>query len=224
MIVDKIASAVFNDIVSGLSGYNATINLSLEQLKDEVVEERLQVIKEYSLKNLIPIKDLLTSLNCIEIDCKSLDKCCEIDDNFSKPIAHFQIPQIINDFGDNAIHYIGSVDKSLKFKVYTIPITFKYHKYKLFRKNKPYIFIDTTPNENNFYDGWIFNAPLLERISIIAIFKDPRQVEQLSCCGYSEADNLSFIATEVKTRLITKKLKYYRQLYQPPMPNNQIPK
>ena len=67
MIVDKIASAVFNDIVSGLSGYNATINLSLEQLKDEVVEERLQVIKEYSLKNLIPIKDLLTSLNCIEI-------------------------------------------------------------------------------------------------------------------------------------------------------------
>ena len=85
-------------------------------------------------------------------------------------------------------------------------------------------FIDTTPNENNFYDGWIFNAPLLERISIIAIFKDPRQVEQLSCCGYSEADNLSFIATEVKTRLITKKLKYYRQLYQPPMPNNQIPK
>ena len=63
--------------------------MSLEQLQDEVVEERLLVIQEYSLKNLIPIKDLMVSLNCIELDCKSLDKCCESLDDFSKPIAHF---------------------------------------------------------------------------------------------------------------------------------------
>jgi len=30
MIVSKIASAVFNDIISGLSGYESTINMSLD--------------------------------------------------------------------------------------------------------------------------------------------------------------------------------------------------
>lgn len=197
--------------------------MSLEQLEEEVVETRLEVIKEYSLKNIIPKKDLLTSLNCIELDCKSLDKCCEAEDNFSPPIAHFQIPQLVNDFGAEAIEFLGSTDKSIKFKVYTSPVSFKYHKYKLVRSKKPYVYIDTTPNENNYYDGWVFNAPLLERISIVAIFKDPRQVEELSCCGYTEQDNFSFLASAVKERLINRKLKYYRQMYPTPMPNNQVP-
>mgnify|MGYP006991634713 CR=1 FL=1 len=39
---------------------------------------------------MLPIKDLLTSLNCIPVDCKSLDKCCE--GSYSPPIAHFEIP------------------------------------------------------------------------------------------------------------------------------------
>lgn len=218
-----MASAIFNEVVSGLSGYEATISMSLEQLEDEVVEERLGVIKEYSLKGLIPIKDLMVSLNCIELDCKSLDKCCEPEDNFSKPVAHFQIPQIVNDFGEQAIMYLGTTDKAVQFKVYTSPVAYKYHQYKLSRSKKPFVYIDTTPNENNLYDGWVFNAPLLERISIMAVFKDPRQVQELACCGYTEADNLSFIATEVKSRLIKKKLNYYRQLWQQPQPNDQVP-
>ena len=91
------------------------------------------------------------------------------------------------------------------------------------RKNKPFVYIDTTPNENNAYDCYIFDAPLLERVSIIAVFKDPRQVEDYACCELTEADNMSFIATEVKKRLIEKKLRYYRQLYPQPMPNTLVP-
>ena len=74
MIVSKLASAIWNDIVGGLQGYEATINMSIEQLEDEVVEERLAILKSYSMKNMIPRKDLFYSLNCIELDCKSLDK------------------------------------------------------------------------------------------------------------------------------------------------------
>ena len=223
MIVSKIASAVFNDIISGLSGYESTINMSLDQLQDEVVEERLTVIKDYSLKNRIPIKDLLYSLNCIPVDCKSLDKCNCNGEDYSKPVAHFEIPQILNDFGEDAISFIGSTDKSLKFKVYTNPISFKYHKFKKRGVNKPYVYIDTTPNEHNMYDGYIFNAPLLERLTVIAIFKDPRQLEQFACCDFQEQDNMSFLASEVKKRLIEKKLRYYRQLYQQPIQNDQTP-
>ena len=221
MIVSKIASAVFNDVQSGLSGYEATINMSLEQLEDEVVEERLAIIKKYSMQNLIPRKDLFYSLNCIEIDCKSMDKCCFEDPDDIK-VAHFEIPQIVNDFGSDAIEFIGSTDKQIKFKVYTSS-TFRFHKYKTRRKNKPFVYIDTTPNENNRYDGYIFNAPMLERLTVIAIFKDPRQVEELSCCEFTDADNMSWIVTEVKQSLIQKKLKYYRQMYTQPMPNTQVP-
>lgn len=221
MIVSKIASAIFNDVQSGLQGYEASLNMSLEQLEDEVVEERLAVIKKYSLQNLIPQKDLLYSLNCISVDCKSLDKCCNSDPE-DELVAHFEIPQIVNDFGEDSIAFIGSTDKSVRFKVYTTP-NFKFHKYKKRGKDKPYVYIDTTPNEHNFYDGYIFNAPMLERLSVIAVFKDPRQVEQLSCCGFTEADNMTWIASEVKQNLITKKLKYYRAQQVVPVPNTQNP-
>lgn len=75
MQIEKLASAIKNDLVSGLRGYHNTMSLSLEQLEDEIVEERLQLIKEYSLKGVLPINDLLLAVNCVEIDCKDLDRC-----------------------------------------------------------------------------------------------------------------------------------------------------
>ena len=64
----KLASAIYNDIVSGLRGYTTTSTISLEQLEDDIVDERLQIIKEYSMKGLIPKRVLLLSINCINED------------------------------------------------------------------------------------------------------------------------------------------------------------
>ena len=65
---------------------------------------------------------------------------------------------------------------------------------------------------------------MLERLTVVAIFKDPRQVQELSCCEFSEADNMTWIASEVKQSLIQKKLKYYKQPYAvTPLPNTQNP-
>lgn len=221
MIIQKLASAVYNDVMSGLVGVTSTPTMSMEQLESDVVDERLQVIKEYALKNLLPKKDLLESINCIQVDCLSLDKCC-MTTNYSKPIAHFEIPQLINHFGEDGIEYLGSVDKQVPFKVYTSKM-FKYHSTKLRGKDKPYVYIETTPNANNMYDGWIFNAPLLKQLSIIGIFKDPRQLENYGCCQ-ADSDNMSFIYNDVKKRLTLKKLQYYRQLLAQPTPNDQTPK
>lgn len=223
MIVSKLASAIYNDIIGGLAGYEATINMSLEQLEDEVVEERLSIIKQYSMKNLIPRKDLMYSLNCIEVDCKSLDKCCEYDLDDDELVAHFEIPQIVNDFGEEAIEFIGTTDKQIRFKVYN-SLNFRFHKYRMRKKKRPFVYIDTTPNEHNYYDCYLFNAPFIERVSIVAIFKDPRQVADLSCCKFKEADNFTWIATEVKQSLIKKKLAYYRQYYPQPQQNDQVAK
>ena len=71
----KLASAIYNDVMSGLRGITSNLTMSLEQLEDDIIDERLQIIKEYSLKGLLPKKDLLLSINCINVDCNSLEKC-----------------------------------------------------------------------------------------------------------------------------------------------------
>jgi len=224
-MIEKLASAIYNDIVSGLVGITSNPTLSIHQLQDDVVDERLQIIKEYSLKNLIPINDLVMAINCIDVDCLALDKCpCGEEGNPSSiPEQHFQIPQLINDFGGASVQYLGAADKSQHYKIY-LDRSFRHHKSMRRGCDMPYAYIQTTPNEDNMYDGWIFNAPFVKKISIIGIFKDPRQLNDYTCCDISELENITFLSAEIKKRLTEKKIRYYKQLYQGPVPNNQVPR
>ena len=52
MELNKLASAILNDILSGLRGITSNISLSVEQLEDDIVDERLTIIKEYALKKI----------------------------------------------------------------------------------------------------------------------------------------------------------------------------
>lgn len=221
--VEKLASAIRNDVVSGLRGYHANMSMSMEQLCQDIVDERLQILKEYSLKGVLPLKDLYISINCIQVDCKNIERCrCNTyDDCSDQPVAHFEIPQIVNDYGNLSIDYIGSTDRQLPFIFYTSSTAFRYHKYRKRGKNKPYVWIDTTPNENGMYDCFVFNAPLLDRVSVSAIFKDLRQLDQFACCAELQDDNMSFINNEIKKRLTEKKIRYYRSAQSPILPNDQ---
>lgn len=225
MVFNKLASAIFNDIYGGLRGYASNLSMSLEQLEDDIIDERLQIIKEYYLKGLVPKRDLLLSINCIELDCKSLDRCsCGRTSDCDELVAHFELPQILGDFGTEAIDYIGSTDRQVPFIVYTSPQFWRYRKYRKRGKNKPFVYVDMTPNENNMYDCFVFNAPLLKQISVTAIFKDPRQLEHYGCCPINDIDNFTFINNEIKRRLTEKKIRYYRQLAPIPTINDQVPR
>lgn len=221
--IEKLASAIRNDVVSGLRGYHTNLSMSIEQLCQDIVDERLQILKEYSLKGILPLRDLYISINCVPVDCKSIDRCrCTIEDDCADPpIAHFEIPQIVNDYGSMSIDYIGSTDRQLPFIIYTSPIAFRNHKYRKRGKNKPYVWIDTTPNENGMYDCFVFNAPLLSMVSISAIFKDLRQLDNYSCCTDLADNNMNFIDNEIKRRVTEKKIRFYRQLAAPNLPNDQ---
>lgn len=222
-MINKLASAIYNNIVGGLVGIVANPNISIAQLEDDVVDEWLQVIKEYAAKNLIPRKDLLMAINCIDLDCKSLDRCCIGSNPSEQPELHFEVPQIVNDQIEDTIEFCGSTDKMDQFKVYT-DTSWQFHKYLRRGSEKPYVYIEPTPNANNMYDGWVFNAPFMKHLSIIAIFKDPRQLLKYPCCQTEDMENRTFIAAEIKKRLTEKYIRYYRQLYPGPSPNNQIPK
>lgn len=232
--VRKLADAIYNDVVSGLRGYHQNPSLSIEQLEEEVVQYRLLIIKEYMMKGILPIQDLLTSLNCIPVDCESLDKCkCNSATCGSDPIAHFQIPQLLFDFGlKKAIYYIGPTDKQTPFLVYTKPFNkiSVIQKYRKRGKNKPWVYIDVTPNSDGMIDCYIFDAPLIKQVSVVGIFKDLRQLEDYQCDCESESiservtqmdNNMNFIDIAIKERLTKLKLYYYRQVSAPLLPNDQ---
>ncbi len=73
--INKLASMVINNIRSGLIGMTATPSLSIEMVEDDIVMTYQNMVKKYIYKNAIPWNDLMISLKCIPVDCKSIDRC-----------------------------------------------------------------------------------------------------------------------------------------------------
>ena len=226
MYIEKLASAIKNDVVSGLRGYHQNLSMNMDQLQDEIVACRLGIIHQYFLKGQFPIKDLLIAINCIDVDCESLERCrCGKISEDDTLVAHFQIPQLISYYGKQAIDYIGSTDRRNKFTVITSLSEFNNKKYRKRGNNKPYVWIDYAPNAEGMLDCFLFNAPLLEQVSVVGVFKDPRQLNKYNCCNTESLNgpdvNVSFIDELVKDKLTKEKIYYYRQLQANRLPNDQ---
>lgn len=226
MYIEKIASQIRNDVVSGLRGYHSNLSMNMDQLQDEVVACRLQIIKQYFQKGDFPIKDLLIAINCVDVDCKSLERCkCGKISEDDTITAHFEIPQIVSDYGKQAIEYIGSTDRLNKFTIITSLNELNARKYRKRGQKKPYVWIDYAPNENGMLDCFLFNGPFIQQVSVVAVFKDPRQLNKYSCCNMEDLVgpdvNISFIDQLVKDKLTKEKLYYYRQVASRQLPNDQ---
>ena len=226
MYIEKLASQIRNDVVSGLRGYHQNLSMNMEQLQDEIVACRLEILHQYFLKGIFPIKDLLIAINCVNVDCESLERCtCREANPDDTIVAHFQIPQVISYYGKQAIEYIGSTDRKNKFQIITSLTELENRKYKKRGKEKPYVWIDYSPNANGMLDCFLFNAPFLEQVSVVGVFKDPRQLNQYHCCNTDELNgpdiNMSFVDQLVKDKLTKEKLYYYRQMAVQRLPNDQ---
>ena len=226
MYIEKLASQIINDVVSGLRGYHSNLALNRDQLGDEIVACRLEILHQYFLKGIIPVKDLLIAINCVNVDCESLERCrCREYNEDDTLVAHFQIPQLISYYGKQAIEYIGSTDRRNKFQVITSLTELENRQYKKRGKDKPYVWIDTAPNAEGMLDCFIFNAPFLEQVSVVGVFKDPRQLNQYHCCNTDELNgpdiNMSFVDKLVKDKLTKEKIYYYRQIAVQRLPNDQ---
>lgn len=220
--INQLASAIENDIVSGLRGHHSTMSLPISQIEDEIILQRLLIIKEYQLKGILPLKDLMLSINCIPVDCKNIEKCSCV--GIGTPTLHFEIPQIVSDYGTAAISFLGSIDRKTQFTIYTsITEMNMYSKYKRRKNNKPFVYIDITPNEHDMLDCYIFNAPLIKYISISAVFKDPRQLCDYQDCAVPSNNNFTWLNMEIKNRIVDQKVRFYRQLAAPIIPNTQAP-
>ena len=222
MTLDKITSAIYSDVVAGLSGMNANPAISFEQLEDEVIETRHTVVKDWYLKGLLKPEDMMSAINCIPVDCADPSKCCNTPSGKSQ--LHFEIPRLMDDLGEVAINYIGSTDRTTSYDVYFNRDAMKMHSHKRRGADKPYVYIEKTPNANGKYDGWIYNLPFVKRITVIGVFHDPRDLSEYGCCNEQEYLDLGAISNEVKMRLTKLKLQYYRQNLQAPQPKNLTPR
>lgn len=227
MYVEKLASQIKNDILSGLKGYHQNIGLNIRQLEDEVVQTRLLIIRQQLAAGIFPVRDLLVSINCVDVDCESLERCRCGDNGCDTLAAHFAIPQVMSELGPEALFYIGSSDRMERFSVVMSLSEYRMRKYRKRGKNKPFVWIDFAPNENEMLDCFLFNVPFIRQVSVTGIFKDPRQIERYKCCADSDYsttgpdNNLSYISQLVKDKLTADKVRYYRQLAAPLLPNDQ---
>ena len=166
---------------------------------------------------------MMVAINCVEVDCKDQNKCsCMSSLANAKMAKHFEIPQLMPGLGVDALAFVGSTDRSHAFKVYynleAIKYQQHYQKYRKRPNNKPFVYIEKTPNENGMYDCWIFDAPFVQYIAVIGIFKDPRQLEKYNCCDDIDYLEMGAISNEIKNRILQKKIQLYRTPAPPAAP------
>ena len=226
MYIEKLASQIRNDVVSGLRGYHQNLSMNIDQLQDEIVACRLSIINELHSKGIAPIDDLLMAINCVDVDCESLERCsCGKKSDGDTITAHFQIPQLVTTYGTQAIKYLGATDRQNKFTIVTSLSELQTIKYRRRGLTKPYVWIDFAPNAEGMLDCFLFNAPFVRQVSIVAVFKDPRQLNKYKCCNLDDLNgpdvNNSFIDQLIKDKLTKEKLYYYRQAAAPKLSNDQ---
>lgn len=222
MTIEHLASIIYNNVVSGLDGNHIDSKFSMAQIEDDIVNERLTVIKEYALKGLLPANDLMIKINCISLDDEPINRMGQFEDFDGYYIKHFEVPQIAYVYDKESVSYVGLIDGRNSFPFYIDRHAWYNHRNKRFVKQRPHVFIDTATNKNNKYDCWVISKeqmPEETMLMIAAIWKDPRDLIEYSCCKNEEIFNWSFISTDIIKRVTEKYLRYYRMLYQPPTPS-----
>lgn len=223
MTIEAIASAVYNNTVTGLAGITSNPKISVEQLQDEVVAERNQIMREFLLKGILNLDELFLAINCIEVDCDYMSKCCNLQ--VGEKALHFEIPPIIYINGIDTIRFVGSIDRHTRYNIYTDE-TYRFHKYRKNKPGSPYVYIDTAINSNGNMDGYIFNVPFVKYISVIALFLDPRKLLEWDCCSENPEVYLDcgILSDEIIRRLTEKYIRWYHSLAVPVTQNDQMPK
>lgn len=218
MTIDQIKSAVFNLVMDGLQGATINSSLLIEQVEDEAINEKLKIIEEINMTGKLNPKDIYMSLRGLVVTCSDIERFCNITS--SSNIKKVEIPQIITSI-ERPIDYFGTTDMMYNYRVYTDVNCFVDNKYRRARNDKPYVWIDTTPNTNNMNDAFIFNAPFVQNLTVICAPKDIRQVELLGCCSNEELSNITAIDSEVIRRLTAKYIDSHRKLAMAPRANTQ---
>lgn len=222
MTLRQMASAIRNHVVDGLNGVAVT-SFSIEQLEDEILLSTSSVIINAAAKGLVDVNKLTQRIDGIKIECRDLSANCDVPSDTCAP--HFNIPNI-NRAIPEPIKYLGTIDGSMKFKVY-YDRSHHYHKYRIATSKIPYAWVSTSANGEGMFDVFLFNLGKynsLKFVTLDAIFDNPYnllETEYFDQVANSEFYAPAIIQDEVIKILSQRYIQYYRQLHQSPKINTQ---
>ena len=223
MTARELADAIINNVSSGLKGAIGNFSYSREQVEKEVGVERNAIIKEYSVKNIIPKKDLVQTIRCIPVVCDDISKCCDGMESGVK-VRQFKLPRLSTVFKDTPIDFIGTIDRKKDYKVY-FDKSYLNHQFRRYTSKKPYVWIDMGSNdENGDVTAYLFNANLQEYMSVTAVFEDPYHVIECDCLDPEDKEFPApqFIQRDIIVRISERYVRYHKQLIpQVNLPNTQ---
>lgn len=205
MTINQVASQILNDAVSGLKGLVANVNISIEQIEDEIITTRNLLLKQQFLNGTVNLQNHYVNINCIPLKCEDISDCC--DEYSFHNGKMFTIPRPID--LHNSVSYIGTIDKRQSYKIY-VDESYTYHQYNKLIKNKPYVWLNLASFNEGLIKGYVFNS-LVKKISISYVPEDFRNIYK--CSNVECNENLlisSSIVEEIKQYLLNKYVKLYR--------------
>jgi len=208
--LNQVAEIVKNNVYAGLNS-PANYNISLEQIKDEILQKRDSILKNLLLKGqLHSMEELYTSIPCVTLECKPIQECC---DGLSANVTalYGALPKLALWLGDKSVEYVGGINLFKRFRIYVGPnIRSALSGYAM--QGKPLAWF----RDNGV---WIFNAPKgIDTISLRVVVQDFREAQEYGCeCRDEDELNMpGWMVDEIKLKLIEQYLKTYRMQYQIP--------
>lgn len=209
MTLDKIADMISNSVMAGLKGVT-NFAFSKEQLRDEVIISSNRFLQDLALKGMLSSEGLYQDINCIELECKDIGECCEIDTYEKVLMSVNPLPKIFHITGIKPIMYLGLPGKNKNFELTTQLISGEYNKYTFSGQVGL-----TTAYINNNHHVIVRNPPSneLKYISTSAIFENPEDVYNYECmCTNVEKpfQRPQWLIDQVVGKLVNDYMRYYR--------------
>jgi len=222
MTLKEMASSVRNHVMDGLNGAD-TLPFSIEQLQKEILIAAPVVLVDLASKGLIDLSRITHRIDGIKLSCDDVSNNCLVETDECAP--HFKIPNV-NRFVQTPIHYLGTMDSRISFKVY-FDRDFRFHQYRLATASKPFAWVSNQADSVGLYDVYLFNLGKysnLKYISIDANFENPYDIYNTPY--YDQFVNTefyapSFVQSTLIDRMTQKYINYYRQLHTAQKPNTQ---
>lgn len=219
MTTNELVDSIRNSVTSGLQGVG-NHNLSSKLVLKDAIALRNELIKKKELNGILNVDSFVQTIDAILLDNKPMSNHQTI--HSIKTYKHCEIPRLVlGQISDNIVH-IGDIDKSDSIP-FQLGKNYKSFKYRPVSGSSPFIWISTSPNENDNFDCWFISSEYfrpLKYLSITAIFEDPIAVDEIKKLGAkigvgpNQKDSREFPAPEeCQSQIIKELTSRYVQLF-----------
>ena len=220
MTEEQIASAIRNNVGNGLKEvYNHAY--SIEQLEDEIGNTRNQIILENSQTGVLNPEYFTQKIDNLELSLVRFPY--EGYSNSPERVLHTKIPAVVMTSDNSGITFLGTPDMSTSFKIY-YDTSFANHSYSRVIKNRPFVFVDLSADDNGELDTYYFKLGDygIREVSIRAIFSNPHDLLVNSLfASTQEYPAPPSVQQMIIDRLTAKYVEYYKKLNLNYQPNTQ---